>query len=136
MNHAAQGSIQIIRLHRHPPEFIIFVQICINPLHLFIGKLQIHPIHRIHQIRKGLEINHRIPVYLNPQILLYRFQQKLRPAEGISRVQPVAVPSGDVHIHVPQQRRHMNRPGLTAHRQKNHSVRPAVVPFRTGITAD
>ena len=135
MNRPAQGSIQIIGIYRHAAKLIILIQVSVDPLHFIIGQFHIHPVHRIHQVGKCLEIHYRITVHIDSQILLHRLQKKLGPAEGIGRVQTVALSSRNIHIHITQQGGHMNRPRLITDGKKYHGIRSSFIPCCPGIAS-
>ena len=136
MDIPGKRGIQIIRFHRHAAQLVIFVQIRVHPLHLFGRQLQLHAAHRVHQPGKGLKIHHGIMINLRAEIPVDRFHQKLRPPIGIRRVQPVPVMPRDIHIHIPQQRRHMHRLRTVADGDQDHRIRSSLRPRRSGIASD
>ena len=135
MYQPAGVNVHIVRALRPIGKPIVLRQIPVDEHDLIGGQLQIHPSHRVHQPRKGLKIHQHVTMDGNVKILFYGFHQKLCAPEGICAVQPVIVITGNLHIDIPQQRRHVYLLCSVADGKQNHGVAAPVLPVFPGIVS-
>ena len=112
---------------------VSYIQLTFEPLVQSIADLlrhlNINPADNVHDIGKRIDIHYRIIIYIQLEIVIYRFDKKFRPAEGVRSVNTVVAVAGYSHIGIAHEGCEDNGAVVRVNGQQHYGVRPAVAAF-------